>query len=57
MVGDRIWISSWKSRGTRTILIKSKEKTTEEADYTCPNLLAASELIVKLGLSARSKMA
>ena len=52
MVGDRdMDIQAGKAAGTRTILIKSKEKTTEEADYTCPNLLAASELIVKLGLS------
>ena len=34
-----------QSAGTRTILIKSKEKTTEQADYSCPSLLDASHLI------------
>ena len=46
MVGDRdMDIQAGKAAGTRTILIKSKEKTTEQADYSCPSLLDASHLI------------
>lgn len=49
MVGDRdMDIQAGKAAGTTTILIKSKEKTKEQADYTCPNLLAASRLICDL---------
>ena len=50
MIGDRdMDIQAGQAAGTTTILIKSNEKTEQTADYTCPNLLAASELI--LGLS------
>ncbi|WP_461366418.1 D-glycero-alpha-D-manno-heptose-1,7-bisphosphate 7-phosphatase [Candidatus Darwinibacter acetoxidans] len=49
MVGDRdMDIQAGKAAGTRTILIKSKEKTTEQADYSCPSLLDASHLILEL---------
>lgn len=47
MVGDRdMDIEAGKAAGTTTILIESKEKTEQAPDYTCPNLLAASELIL-----------
>lgn len=49
MVGDRdVDIQAGKAAGTRTILIKSREKTKEEPDYTCRSLLDASELILRL---------
>lgn len=49
MVGDRdMDIQAGRAAGTTTILIQSKEKTKEQADYTCPNLLAASKLICRL---------
>lgn len=49
MVGDRdMDIQAGKAAGTRTILIESREKVAEQADYTCKNLLAASELILEL---------
>ncbi len=49
MVGDRdVDIQAGKAAGTRTILIKSREQTTEEADYTCKSLLEASEVILSL---------
>lgn len=49
MVGDRdMDIQAGKAAGTTTILIESAEKTKEQADYTCPDLLSASELICNL---------
>lgn len=49
MIGDRdMDIQAGRAAGTRTILIKSREKTTEQADYTCRSLLAASKLIIEL---------
>lgn len=46
MVGDRdMDIEAGKAAGTTTILIESKEKTKQVADYTCPDLLAASRLL------------
>ena len=49
MVGDRdMDIQAGRAAGTTTILIESDEKTEQVADYTCPSLLAASELILEL---------
>ncbi|NMB02007.1 MAG: HAD family hydrolase [Firmicutes bacterium] len=49
MVGDRdMDIQAGKAAGTTTILIESDEKTEEQADYTAPSLLAASEIICNL---------
>ncbi|HPT84123.1 MAG TPA: HAD family hydrolase [Limnochordia bacterium] len=52
MVGDRdVDLQAGRAAGTRTILIKSREKTEEPADYTCRSLLEASELILSLDSS------
>ena len=49
MIGDRdMDIEAGKAANTTTILIESHEKTEQVADYTCPNLLAASNLILRL---------
>lgn len=49
MVGDRdMDIEAGRAAGTTTIWIESDKKTEQVADYTCPNLLAASELILSL---------
>nr|NLJ03283.1 HAD family hydrolase [Bacillota bacterium] len=49
MVGDRdMDIEAGKAAGATTILIESDEKTGQVPDYTCPDLPAASELIVSL---------
>lgn len=49
MVGDRdMDIEAGKAANTTTILIESNEKTKQVADYTCPNLLATSDLILRL---------
>lgn len=48
-IGDRdMDIVAGKAAGTKTILIKSKEKTEQIADHVCQDLLAASNLILQL---------
>lgn len=47
MIGDRdMDIAAGKAAGAVTILIESDEKIKQVPDHTCPNLLAASELIL-----------
>lgn len=49
LIGDRdVDLEAGKAAGTKTILIESAEKIEQVPDYTCPDLLAASSLIVKL---------
>lgn len=53
MVGDRdVDIQAGQAVNTTTILIDSTEKTTVQADYNCPSLLAASKLIISLATSS-----
>lgn len=54
LVGDRdVDLQAGQAAGTKTILIKSTEKVTNQANYNCDSLLEASKLIITCSETSR----